>query len=81
MSDNMNRNTPENDPEFRRFRATFKRRIAEITGTELDANGDLDEDALTIEDVHGAIAVMQAEATVYSAERSINKHEDDDEDD
>jgi hypothetical protein len=49
--------------------ATFKRRIAEITGTELDANGDLDEDALTVEEVQGAVAVIQAEAVVYAAEK------------
>ncbi len=59
--------TDRDDPAFQRARAAFKQRIADITGTALDANGDLDEDALTIEQVQGAMAVIQAEAVVYAA--------------
>jgi hypothetical protein len=56
------------DDDKKRFAWEWtKRRIAELTGTTLDANGDLDEDALTEEGVHGAMAVIQAEAAVYAA--------------
>jgi uncharacterized small protein (DUF1192 family) len=50
--------TPETK---RRAFATFKRRIEEITGKALND--------LTVEEFQGAVAVIQAEAEVYAAER------------
>jgi hypothetical protein len=58
--------TDEAERKARAF-AWFKQRIADLTGTTLDANGDLDEDALTEEAVHGAMAVIEAEIAVYGA--------------
>ena len=60
--------TPHSEDDQKRHAfAAFKQRIAELTGTKLDANGELDEDALTIEQVRGAMAVIQAELAVYAA--------------
>jgi hypothetical protein len=64
--------TDETEAKRRAF-ARFKQRVAELTGTTLDVNGDLDEDALTIEQARGATAVIQAEAAVYAAEQRADE--------
>lgn len=51
--------------------AWFYKRIAELTGTTLTANGELDNDALEAvgeEKVRGAMAVIQAEMAAYTPE-------------
>ncbi len=59
--------------------AWFKQRIAELTGTELDANGELDVHALSAlptEEVEGAMAVVQAEVAALGGIRRAAEHEE-----
>ena len=50
----------------------FKQRMAELTDTTLDANGDFDEDALTEEKVHGAMAIIEAEVVIHGFRRLMD---------
>ena len=68
----MNADTPENWD-------LVKRRIAYLTGTELDANGELDEDAITPEQWKRAmelclISVTEAAYAEEEEAETVSKH-------
>jgi hypothetical protein len=56
--------------------AWFNKRVAELTGIPLLANGELDDDAINAageEKAYGALAVIQAEAAVHGIRRLVDE--------